>query len=102
GKTFVQFGDGNTGARTPTGQGNIRATYRKGIGKAGNVKAGQISLLLTRPLGVKDVINPMPASGGDDAETLAGARTNAPLTMLTLGRIVSLQDYEDFARSFAG
>lgn len=102
GKTFVQFGDGSTGARTPTGQGNVRATYRKGIGKAGNLKAGQLSLLLTRPLGVKDVTNPVAAAGGDDAETLVSARLNAPLTMLTLGRIVSLQDYEDFARSFAG
>lgn len=102
GKTFVQFGDGFTGARPPTGQSNLRATYRKGIGKAGNLKAGQLSMLLSRPLGVKDVTNPLAASGGDDAETLDGARTNAPLTMLTLGRIVSLQDYEDFARSFAG
>ncbi len=101
-KTTVEFGDGATGARPPTGTNNIRATYRKGIGEAGNVKAGQASLLLTRPLGVKEVTNPLPASGGDDTETPAGARTNAPLTVLTLGRIVSLQDYEDFARSFAG
>lgn len=102
GKTTVQFGDGKTGARPPTGTGNIRATYRKGIGEAGNVNAGQLSLLLTRPLGVKEVINPLPANGGADGETLANARSNAPLTMLTLGRIVSLRDYEDFARSFAG
>lgn len=102
GKTTVQFGDGKTGARPPTGTGNIRATYRKGIGKAGNVNAEQLSLLLTRPLGVKQVTNPLPARGGDDAETLANARANAPLTVLTLGRIVSLRDYEDFARSFAG
>jgi hypothetical protein len=102
GKTTVQFGDGKTGARPPTGAGNLRATYRKGIGKAGNVNAGQLSLLLTRPLGVKEVTNPRAASGGDDAETASDARTNAPLTVLTLGRIVSLRDYEDFARAFAG
>jgi hypothetical protein len=102
GKTTVQFGDGQTGARLPTGAGNLRATYRKGIGTAGNVNAGQLSLLLTRPLGVKEVTNPRAASGGDDAETLSDARVNAPLTVLTLGRIVSLRDYEDFARSFAG
>ena len=30
------------------------------------------------------------------------ARTNAPLTVLTLDRIVSLQDFEDFARAFKG
>src|SRR5439155_40134 len=33
---------------------------------------------------------------------LEEARRNAPLTVLTLGRIVSLQDYEDFARTFSG
>jgi len=102
GKTTVQFGDGRTGARLPTGQENVRATYRKGIGRGGLVKAEQISMLLTRPLGVKGVINPLASSGGDEAETLADARGNAPLTVMTLERIVSLQDYEDFARAFAG
>ena len=30
------------------------------------------------------------------------ARTNAPLTVLTLERAVSIHDYQDFARAFAG
>ena len=58
GQTTVVFGDGERGARLPTGPENVRAKYRNGIGKEGNVKAGQISQLATRPLGVKDVINP--------------------------------------------
>ena len=33
---------------------------------------------------------------------LADARRNAPLTVLTLDRIVSMRDYEDFARGFGG
>jgi predicted phage baseplate assembly protein len=105
GKTTVQFGDGVTGARLPTGQENVRATYRKGIGRGGLVKAEQISLLLTRPLGVKSaggVINPLASAGADDAETLEDVRRNAPLTIMTLDRIVSLKDYEDFARAYAG
>jgi predicted phage baseplate assembly protein len=102
GKTTIQFGDGRTGARLPTGQENVRITYRKGIGLEGNVKAGQLSLLMTRPLGVRSVTNPLGASGADDRESLADARQNAPLTVLTLDRTVSLQDYEDFARAFAG
>ncbi len=101
-KTTVEFGDGHTGARLPTGQQNIRATYRKGIGTAGLVKAGQLSLLMNRPLGVKSVTNPQDTSGAADPESLDDARLNAPLTVLTLDRIVSLQDYEDFARAFAG
>jgi predicted phage baseplate assembly protein len=102
GNTSVQFGDGITGARLPTGQENVQATYRRGNGVAGLVDARQISLLLTRPLGVRDVINPLPAEGADDPERLDQVRLNAPLTMLTLDRIVSLKDYEDFARVYAG
>jgi hypothetical protein len=102
GKTTVEFGDGKTGARLPTGVANVRATYRKGIGVNGNVKAGQLSLLMTRPLGVNGVTNPVPAAGGADPEPLEQARTNAPLGLLTLERIVSLSDYQDFARGFAG
>lgn len=102
GKTSVQFGDGKTGARLPTGAENVHATYRKGIGLEGNVKAGKLSLLMTRPLGVKDTINPLDATGADNPESLNDARKNAPLKVLTLDRIVSLKDYEDFARAFAG
>ena len=57
---------------------------------------------MTRPLGVKSVTNPLPATGGEDPESEASIRTSAPLTVLTLGRVVSLRDYEDFARTFAG
>jgi hypothetical protein len=101
-KATVQFGDGVTGARLPTGAENVRATYRKGIGAAGNVKAGQLSLLLTRPLGVREVSNPLPAAGGADRDEREDARRNAPLTVLTLGRVVSLRDYEDFSRAYPG
>lgn len=100
--TTAQFGDGVNGARLPTGAMNVRATYRKGAGAAGNVKAGQLSTLMTRPLGVTAAINPLAAAGGEDAEQRDDARVNAPLTVLTLDRVVSLLDYENFARAFAG
>ncbi len=102
GKTTVIFGDGDTGARLPTGQENVKAKYRKGIGLSGLVKADQLTQLMTRPLGVKGATNPLAPAGAADPEKLDEARRNAPLTVLTLGRIVSLQDYEDFARTFSG
>jgi predicted phage baseplate assembly protein len=102
GKTTVEFGDGSQGARLPSAPNNLRFSYRKGLGAAGNLRAGQITTLLTRPLGVKEVTNPAPASGGADAETLESARRNAPLRVLTLDRAVSALDYADFARSFEG
>jgi hypothetical protein len=101
-KTNVVFGNGREGARLPTGLENVRAVYRNGIGKAGNVQAGQISLLTTRPLGVKEVINPLRASGGADKESRDQGRRNAPLAVMSLDRLVSTQDYADFARTFAG
>src|SRR5439155_978680 len=55
-----------------------------------------------RPLGVKAVSNPVAAAGGDDPETIDDLRANLPLSVRTLGRVVSLRDYEDFARAFAG
>lgn len=100
--TTVIFGNGEHGSRLPTGIENIRAVYRNGIGKVGNVKAEQINLLATRPLGLKGVINPLPASGGTDRESRDRARENAPLAVMALDRLVSVQDYTDFARTFAG
>lgn len=101
-KTTVVFGNGEHGARLPTGPENVKATYRNGIGKPGNVKAGQISLLNTRPLGVKEVINPIRASGGADKEARDQARRNAPLAVMALDRLVSTPDYADFSRTFGG
>ena len=98
----IQFGDGRRGARLPTGQDNVRAIYRKGIGAAGNLQAGQISQLLTRPLGVKAASNPLPAEGGVDADSAEHARRNMPLGVRTLGRVVSILDYEDYARAYTG
>ena len=102
GQTTVVFGNGERGARLPTGPENVRANYRSGIGKGGNVKAGQLSQLGDRPHGVKDVINPLPATGGADRESRDQLRRNAPLAVLALDRLVSVQDYEDFTRTFAG
>lgn len=101
-KTTVVFGNGIRGARIPTGVENVKAVYRTGIGTSGNVAAEQISLLSTKPLGVKAVINPIRASGGADRESRDSARRNAPLALMSLDRLVSVQDYADFARTFAG
>ncbi len=102
GNTTLTFGDGKNGARLTSGQENITATYRTGIGMQGMVKANQLSLLMTRPLGVKGVINPLAPTGAADPETRDQAKQNAPQKVLTLDRIVSLQDFEDFTRAFAG
>jgi hypothetical protein len=102
GNTVVQFGNGTQGALTPTGQSNIRAVYRTGIGSAGMVNAGQLSQPLDRPQGLKSVVNPGAASGGADPASTDDARASAPLPTLTIGRVVSLEDYQNFTLAFAG
>jgi predicted phage baseplate assembly protein len=100
--TRTIFGDGEHGSRLPTGLDNVEARYRFRIGLPGNVGARRISLLATIPEGVRSVINPLPATGGGDPESRDEARGNAPLTVTALDRLVSVRDYEDFARTFAG
>jgi len=102
GKATVIFPDGRDGARPPTGSQNIRAVYRAGIGRPGNLGAGRIDQLVVRPLGLKGVINPVAATGGADAEPRERIRKNAPVSTMALDRLVSIRDHEDFARSFAG
>ncbi|MFI6768293.1 putative baseplate assembly protein [Streptomyces sp. NPDC050355] len=102
GRTTVTFGDGVHGARLPTGHDNVRARYRFGTGRAANVAANRITQAVTRPLGVTGVTNPQPASGGADADGPGLTRRTVPLAVSALDRLVSLADYEDFARSRAG
>ncbi|MBL7626531.1 putative baseplate assembly protein [Frankia sp. CN6] len=98
----VQFGDGITGARLPTGAANVRAAYRSGAGLAGRVRAGQLSQPRARAGGVTAVVNPAPGVGGDDPEPLASARAAAPARVAALDRVVSMADYALFARGFPG
>jgi hypothetical protein len=102
GNTTAITGNGEHGLRVPTGTANVKAVYRSGTGRAGNVDAQQISQLATQPLGVKSVINPLRAAGGADGDTRDQARRNVPIGITALDRLVSVADYADFARKFAG
>ncbi|MGW8797575.1 putative baseplate assembly protein [Streptomyces sp. NPDC055775] len=102
GRTTVTFGDGTHGARLPTGHENVRARYRFGTGRAANVGADRITQAITRPLGVTAVTNPQPATGGAETDGPGLTRRTIPLAVSALDRLVSLTDYEDFARSRAG
>jgi predicted phage baseplate assembly protein len=102
GGTVVTFGDGRQGARLPTGTENVVAGFRLGAGKSGNVRAGAINQAISRPFGVNAVINPLPATGGTDADGAGDARVTIPLRVTALDRLVSVRDYEDFTRARAG
>ena len=102
GMTRVIFGDGEHGKRLPTGTNNVAASYRAGIGLEGEVPEEALIQLKTRPLGIRDVVNASAATGAAPPMTLDDARTRAPDSVRTLGRVVSLTDYRDFSRSFSG
>ncbi len=94
GRSFVQFGDGETGARLPSGLKNVKAVYRTGVGARGALKPGATPTASERPPGFDKVALAGIVSGGADAEDLEKAREAAPGKVQSLGRLVSLRDYE--------
>jgi hypothetical protein len=102
GKVTLTFGDGRRGRRIPGGSDNVRAVYRAGIGSAGNARVAQIATAVSRPLGVNGVVNPIEASGGADPESAGDARKNIPVSLQAMGRVVSVEDFVSFSRTFAG
>jgi predicted phage baseplate assembly protein len=97
----ITFGDGVRGARPASGVGNVSASYRFGAGAA-KPPAGTITQIARPVKGLRSVVDPLPARGGADAESGAVLRTAAPRSALTLGRAVSLDDFEALARGFPG
>ncbi len=102
GRTVVVGGDGWHGARFPTGIENITAEYRSGQGADGNVDPGKITNLATRPFGVQKVTNPIAASGGAGPDDIEETRMRVPLAVMSLDRLLSVEDHQNFALNFAG
>jgi hypothetical protein len=101
-KDEILGGDGRHGARFPTGIENLTARYRVGLGTAGNVDAGLINALVTRPIGVREVVNPLASSGGADPDSRDEIRLRIPIVARSIDRLVSVADHADFALNFAG
>jgi len=102
GYSWVQFGDGKTGARLPSGVKNITARYRTGTGAYGLIKEGMSAQAGAKLDRLKKVYLPGAASGGDMAENGDHAREAAPGKVQSLGRMVSLGDFESEALGIAG
>jgi uncharacterized phage protein gp47/JayE len=101
GNTHVLFGDGEQGARLPTGSGNVTATYRYGAG-ADAPPAGTLTKALRPPQGLLEISNPVGVGGGADAQRADFLRINAPASVLALDRAISADDYEAIAASAPG
>ncbi len=100
--SWVQFGDGKTGSRLPSGIGNAVAKYRTGTGAYGALKEGTT----VQPGGKLNRLDkiqlPDVASGGCEPETGDNAREAAPGKIQSLDRLVSLRDFETEALAIAG
>jgi hypothetical protein len=94
GRSHVQFGDGETGARLPTGLKNVVAVFRSGSGARGPIKPGALPSAPERPVGFDKVLLAGIVAGGADPEDADKAREAAPGKVQSLGRIVSLRDHE--------
>ncbi|MBW4671115.1 MAG: hypothetical protein KME60_27750 [Cyanomargarita calcarea GSE-NOS-MK-12-04C] len=101
GDSWVQFGDGKTGARLPSGLNNIVAKHRTGIGAYGalkpdtTVQGGKLERL--DKIWLPDI-----ATGGEQPETGDNAKEAAPGKVQSLGRLVTLQDFEQETLAIQG
>lgn len=99
--TWVVFGGRGKGEPPQTGTGNVTATYSYGAGGA-KPPPGAIHQIARPVQGLKSVLGSLLASGGQDAESREDLASNAPAAALTLGRAVSVQDFEALARTYTG
>lgn len=102
GDSHVQFGDGRTGARLPSGRQNVVARFRVGSGARGALKADAEPKAMGRLKQLSKVAMPASAVNGAEPEGVDVARVAAPLRMQSLGRLVALSDYEAEALSLPG
>jgi len=97
----VLFGSGGQGPRVPQIGERIRVrAYRFGGGAAGNVAAGAVTQA-NGAAGVT-VTNPLPATGGRDAESLDAALDRIPSEVHRRDRAVTGDDFRDLALQVAG
>lgn len=94
GESWVQFGDGKTGARLPTGVGNLVALYRSGQGAYGTLAPDSKVQVGARIERLEAAHLPGTVSGGEQPESGEKAREAAPGKIQSLDRLVSLQDFE--------
>jgi hypothetical protein len=100
--SWVQFGDGQTGTRLPSGVKNVVARYRTGTGAFGALKAGtkvQAGGKLER---LERIQMPDVAAGGSPPEDGENARAAAPGKIQSLDRLVSLEDFESETLAISG
>lgn len=102
GAVTLEFGDGERGARLPTGRNNLAVSYRVGGGTVGEVESGAIETLLGSVRGVKKIRGAGPTTGGADQDDELALRRLAPTRARAFDRAVSSEDLVDLALGYPG
>jgi Baseplate J-like protein len=105
GRAYLRFGDDVLGKR-PEFPTDLRATYRFGNGKVGNVGAEAIHHVFLHNSAIVDGItqirNPLPAGGGQELESIEKVRLLAPQGFRVQQRAVTTADYAEITERFPG
>ncbi len=101
-ESWVQTGDGITGALLPSGVANVVAVERSGQGAFGPLKPDTKVQPEGSATRVTRVELPGAITGGEQPEPGDNARRAAPGKVQSLGRLVSIRDFETEALSIAG
>lgn len=94
---LVIFGDGINGKIPPTAADNIKADYRSGGGKHGNLDSYLIKDVKTAVPFLDKAFNPLAAAGGTDTETVDNLMLRGPYLLKHRGRAVTSEDFEQLA-----
>lgn len=102
---YIQFGDGLNGM-IPGGNQPIIGEFYTTIGTGGNVDANTINssnfdFTVTGANTIR-ISNPLASVGGNNYQTIEQIRLSVPLSLRTLERGVTLQDYKDIAKLAPG
>jgi hypothetical protein len=100
GTALVRFGAGRS--RPPSGRDNVTARYRCGLGAPGDLPVGGLTRVVDAVPGLRAVVNPLAAEGAADPEGPEGIRRNAPASLRTLDRAVSVADHAELALTYPG
>jgi hypothetical protein len=99
---YIKFGDGINGMLPPVNS-DLIADYYISEGALGNVDANTINsttfnfIVLGSNVTTVNLTNPLKAVGGTDYESIERIRRSAPLSLRTLDRAVTKQDFIDVA-----
>jgi hypothetical protein len=102
GNSWIQFGDGINGARLPSGVGNVLITNRTGVGANGDRTPGTNPSPASQAQNLTAIRFYETVTGGAAPESSDSARQAAPGRVQSLGRLVSLSDFEYEALALPG